>query len=429
MEKVASNIASRLWTFVSQYPIGGRLLPFPGISNEIKNISKLRIRLLNNLSMMERDVIDIEALLGGWDETSIASAFYRFSKFTNLFNDLFVKNFNHFNSKLNRVVEQIPLSPGEKSPEEIKDNSFIGYFMNFYGKDGLYPDILQNLKKQEISTALKSFIKKMNKFPEDSIDREMVKDIILYNRMENPELIEHKGLFLKQIDDDPANILNLYNRVENPDKNDPAPLRKDIGFVSIILGILNEQDKNTEEAARLWQSVFDDDDDLSNKYNILLNEINKLADMKLSSFEEIADALSKTKVSELHPLLEKIARKRLHRFLNKLRLNVSRNLESKRILEITEKLNYLSKVMDYTQDHLEIKEFDYEAIRNNVSIIYLKIGELCDEFSNIAKDYNDQVGEHNINEKKKMSLVRTTDIFLLKRKSEYFINLYGELNG
>jgi len=417
MQKVSSNIASRLWTFLSQYPIAGG-------SEVINSLSKQRIKLLNNLAMMERDIIDIESILGGWSDTSIATAFYRYSKFVSLFDNLFVKNFNKFTSIYNKLVEKVPeevikeVIPEQNEELSIKQDSFIDYIMKIYSPEGLFPDVLPNLKSDEVKKAIKFFIKKMNKFPTDSIDREMVRDIIIFNRMDNPNDIEYKDLFLNKPKDKKEVI-----KVETEPTSDVSSIKKDIGFMPIILGLLKDVD--VKEISTLWQSIFDvEDETIYPKYNTLLDKVNTIANTKLPNLEQIAEALSKiNKNSDNQTLLEKVARKRLQRFLNKLRLNVSRNLESKRILDLNEKLSSLAKLMDHTQDWLEEKEFSFEAIKNNVKNIYGLLGEICNDLSDIAKEYNDSVGEHNIDSKKKLHIIRTTDIYLLKRRSEYFQQL------
>jgi len=59
---------------------------------------------------------------------------------------------------------------------------FIDYVLSFYGKGGLYP--IESLTVEEIKKAVKirKKIKPKFEFAGDSIDREMVRDIILAKR-------------------------------------------------------------------------------------------------------------------------------------------------------------------------------------------------------------------------------------------------------
>jgi hypothetical protein len=66
-----------------------------------------------------------------------------------------------------------------------KDKNFVEYVMSFYGPEGLYgKDFFgSGVAEEEVKKALK--IRKKNKnfaFDGDSMDREIVRDIMLYQR-------------------------------------------------------------------------------------------------------------------------------------------------------------------------------------------------------------------------------------------------------
>ena len=73
------------------------------------------------------------------------------------------------------------MTPIEKNKEI---NFLFDYVKSFYGKKGIYPDFLPDLKDIEISKAIDERLNM--KEPEfvgyDSLDREIVRDIILINR-------------------------------------------------------------------------------------------------------------------------------------------------------------------------------------------------------------------------------------------------------
>jgi len=317
MEKIASDMATRIWTFLSQYPLMS--------STDASTIVKEKIKLLNTLALLERDLIDTETVLTSWDDTAIASSFYRFGKFVSQFDRLFVRNFDRFNSKF-----------GAKTTE-----------------------------KQEI--------------------------------------------------------------INKEEKLDTSFIKKDIGFIPAIMEMLNQQGINTDELNGLWQEVSEiEDESIYDKYSKLLFKANELSNTKLNSLEAISEALlkiNKEKTSNYHPELQKLARKRIQRFLNRLRLNLSRNLDSKRVLELAKIMNDTSKNMNLLQDCFEDKETDIDAIRYYVRIIYESISNICNEFYGLVIDYNNYVGEHNIDNKKKLHLIRSTDIYLMKKRAEYFTGL------
>ena len=65
-----------------------------------------------------------------------------------------------------------------------KDKEFVEYVMSFYGPEGLYVEFFgSGVSEEEVKKALK--IRKKNKkfaFDGDSMDREIVRDIMLYQR-------------------------------------------------------------------------------------------------------------------------------------------------------------------------------------------------------------------------------------------------------
>lgn len=92
-------------------------------------------------------------------------------------------------------------------------NEFYNYFKDFYGKGGLYPLLKYNVfldndaqntdidLKILFNEAVKIRLKKIDiPFDMDSLDRELIRDIIILNNKERVHIdeIEHKSL-LKDI--------------------------------------------------------------------------------------------------------------------------------------------------------------------------------------------------------------------------------------
>lgn len=67
-------------------------------------------------------------------------------------------------------------------PTVAAEKSFKKYFWSFYGKTGLYPETLTNLTALEFWNAMDMRLKGKLEFDGDSIDRELVRDIILASR-------------------------------------------------------------------------------------------------------------------------------------------------------------------------------------------------------------------------------------------------------
>lgn len=432
MEKLSATPGSKLWTFMSQYPLLGK--------SEAQLITKERLKLLNYLSMMERDIIDIEALLTGWDKTAIAASFYRFSRFVNQFDKLFVSNFTKFNSKFYALdMEKEKKEPTsedqtvDKAPVDLLDFlpngllSDIRYSKIEFGKNKLYISVLDNI------SSFVDFLKTNQLMPPDFGKGWNRKEWInifnnLFARAKNQENQTYiDKLFELSNNADTKKFINNEETPEVVPTKNLSSVRKDIGFSSIVVELLSQQGIQTDSITKMWQEIFDlDDKDILPKYNELLNNINTLANTNLSSIEEIAKALKEIndkKQANYHPILQKIARKRFQRALNRLRLNVSRDLESKRILELADMLKDFSVAMDYTQEFLQLKDIDMAGIRHNVHAMYEDVANICKEFTALAKEYNNFTGEYNIKAKKKLHLIRTTDISLLERKGEYFEGL------
>jgi hypothetical protein len=88
-------------------------------------------------------------------------------------------------------------------------NDFYNYFRDFYGKDGIYPLLKYSIfcdsdgidrdidLKMLFDKAVKIRLKKVNiPFDMDSLDRELIRDIIILNNKERVHIdeIEHKHL-------------------------------------------------------------------------------------------------------------------------------------------------------------------------------------------------------------------------------------------
>jgi len=76
---------------------------------------------------------------------------------------------------INQALEQL------KSINPNTLTGFINYFYDFYGKDGLYSDTINNLELGEIYAGVAY---RKDKFEGDSVDRELIRDYILTMRGE-----------------------------------------------------------------------------------------------------------------------------------------------------------------------------------------------------------------------------------------------------
>lgn len=358
----ASNRFTRFFAWITQYP---------WFRND--EITKIRIDLLYSLSDFENRINDIEYLLTSIDKNAPLRAFFEFSGLIVLFDTRFV---NKFEEAINKQI-------------------------SFYKE---HKDEIGSPPKAEFNSKLEDKIKKNE---EDVKKEEQTEE-----KYKSKTSLKITDTSINDILADLDNLIRLKDSIKELKTLDFEDIKKQ--YLTIRVFINEIKKKGLDEN------------------NII--ELNKLYKEFVSN---IAKGLGHEEATTIQELVEKKAfflscmiklaeKKRLQRWLQRLRLSLFSNEFDRHRLDSAKKMRDLTNKMDEIQTMFESKGLSLMTSIQSVIEMYVLLGEVCKFFSYIGKYYNYMHGVYKINNKThSLSRINEEQIrflekyaIILERKSE-----------
>lgn len=387
LNKQGANKLSRWWAWVTQYPWF-----------RDDEATKDRLALMYSLADFKEQINDIEYVLASSDKNSLSHSFYSWTKFIALFNTRFVKTFD---AALDRHLELFK----EKAESGEKIGPPPPRPTPGYSKEK--EDQAQNqeeTKKEEAASASMGVegIQKAVAAIQNDLERALIaaakiKTLINLNKITPEGDGDTTDKYYKSVSQRAFEVLMMIKR--------SAP----------------------EQAIEQKYGVLVD------SYVEFMQALSKMAGLEspVGTIAELMIKLSEIeKQSYTSPAIEKLAGKKVRRWLRRLQLSLHTDELNRYKLDTARRLKDLDSLMNSTQDLLQNSETVIVEVAQLILKMYGLMADLCYDFSVIGRYHNAAIGEAKSKRKKPdAGSISTTDINYLERGTSKFLQYAASLDS
>lgn len=385
LDKQGATRFSRWWAWVTQYPWFRE-----------DQATKDRIALMYSLADFKNQINDIEDVLGSTDKNALAHSFYSWIKFSALFNTRFRRMLD---TALDRHLELF------KEKVENKENIGAPPPRPTPGAEEEKEDLKRNKEENqkeedqslEISGIEQAVIAVQNDLEKALIAAAKIKTLINLDKIKPLGNGDATDKYYKNVSQKAFEILMMIRR--------------------------NEGDVEIKEK---YSKLID-------AYVSFMQELSRMAGLSgpVGTIAELMVKLQEIeKQSYGSPAIEKLAKKKVRRWLQRLRLSLHTDELNRFKLDTTRKLKDLDSLMDSAQDLLQSPNTIIVEVIELIIKIYGMIADLCYDFSIIGRYHNAALGEERSKKRKPTAgAIPTTDISYTEKTMNKFLQYAAQLES